>query len=239
MVGGVTAAFRGLGGALKNPDVRRTYGYLVTAIYVTTLVLDVLGIWGVWVITEAHDAGWLTDVMLIILRIAGIAVVLLAAPIVSVFAVNLAVPLLAEKVFYAALGSVNADRARELMAREGLGIRAGIGLTIRRLGAFLLSTLLAFALTFIPVAGPFIGPVAQTYVAARFLGWELLDPYFDKMQIPLADQRRFLRDHRDAVVGFALPFTFLLAIPILGPLLAGLAQAAAARLVSDVLEAPG
>lgn len=236
MVAGVSAAFRGLGTALASPEVRKAYAILITAIYVATVLLDVLGVWGIWTLTEAHDAGWLTDVMLVVLRVAGIAIVLLAAPILAILSVNLAIPLLSERVFYAALGSLRAERAGELLARDGLPIRAGASITLRRLTSFLLATGLVFALTFVPVAGPFVGPVAQALVAARFLGWELLDPYFDKQQISLSDQRRFVREHRDAIVGFALPFTFVLALPILGPLLSGLAQAAAARLVTDVLE---
>jgi hypothetical protein len=39
-------------------------------------------------------------------------------------------------------------------------------------------------------------------------------------------------------VGFGLPLTFLMAIPLVGPLLFGLAQGAVAQLVVEVIEGP-
>ena len=75
------------------------------------------------------------------------------------------------------------------------------------------------------------------YLAARLLGWELLDPYFARRNMGLKEQRAFLKQHQQAVIGFAAPYAAAFSIPFIGPLLFGIAQAATAMLVERELEA--
>ena len=49
-------------------------------------------------------------------------------------------------------------------------------------------------------------------------------------------QRDYLQSHRPALIGFGLPWSAVFAIPLVGALVFGLAQAAAAVLVAEVLE---
>ena len=51
-----------------------------------------------------------------------------------------------------------------------------------------------------------------------------------------ATQRTFVKEHKAAIAGFALPWTFIVSIPLVGPLMFGIAQGAAANLVHDVIE---
>jgi len=64
----------------------------------------------------------------------------------------------------------------------------------------------------------------------------LLDPYLDKLRLGYADQHAFVAAHRPALVGFGLPLSVLMAVPLVGPLFFGLAQGAAAQLVVEVIE---
>jgi uncharacterized protein involved in cysteine biosynthesis len=90
----------------------------------------------------------------------------------------------------------------------------------------------------VPVVGSIGGPVLQAYFTARALGWELLDPYFEKLQMSFDAQHVFVKQHRAPLVGFALPYCFVMAIPLLGPFAFGLAQAAAGVFTREILETP-
>ena len=69
----------------------------------------------------------------------------------------------------------------------------------------------------------------------RTLGWDLLDPYFDCLDIRHAEQREFVDRHERALMGFAVPVALVFAIPFIGPLLFGFAQAAGAVFVAREL----
>ena len=97
----------------------------------------------------------------------------------------------------------------------------------------------AFALTLVPVVGALLGPAFQLWSTSRALTWELLDPYFDRRSFGYAEQRAYLKAHSGPIVGFGLPLSFILAVPLVGPLFFGLAQAGAALLVVEVLEPEG
>lgn len=236
-VGGVTSALRGLSLAAGNADVRRTYAQLVAAIVALTLALDAAGVWAAFhFIPDGDTVGG--SIGYWVLRIAAIAIVLLAAPIVSVFTANMAFPLLAERVFLAGVRSLDPRLADDLAARDGLPLSRSVLYSAMRLMVFLVLSVIAFAISLIPVIGPVIGPVLQALNTARSLGWELLDPWLDKHRLDYGEQRAYVAAHRGAILGFALPFGFVLAIPLLGPLLFGVAQAAVAVLATEVLDPP-
>lgn len=236
---GLRAALRGLRVAGRSPEVRTTYARLVAVIFILAAGLDVGGIWAVWHFTAVDpSSAWWVLVGLWMLRIAGIVIVLLVAPLVAFFLVNTFFPLLSERVFFAALRVVAPERAAELQAREGMPISRGIAVNLTRMVLFLGLTVATFAVSLLPAVGALLGPPLSMYFTARAMSWELLDPYFDKLQMDFAAQRRFVHEHRPALVGFGLPMGLVMAIPLAGPLFFGLAQAAAAVLVADVLERP-
>jgi CysZ protein len=102
---------------------------------------------------------------------------------------------------------------------------------------FLGVTVALFAVTLVPFVGPLLGPPLQLWYAARTFTWELLDPYFERVGSDYAHQRKIVRGHRATLAGFGLPWVAVMALPFVGPLLFGLAQAAVATVVADELEA--
>ncbi|MEM7152512.1 MAG: EI24 domain-containing protein [Myxococcota bacterium] len=236
---GLSASWGGLKAGTRSAGVRRTYLQMVLALFLVSAVLDVAGIWAVLHWTDiSTDAAWYTSVGLWIARILGILIVLLAAPLLSLTVVNLVFPFLGERVFLASMRGVNPARAEQLAAAPGLPIMPSVWIQVRRLVTFVGMTLLVFLLSLLPVVGQVLAPVLQGYVSSRGLAWELLDPYFDKLGLRYAEQKAVVSQHGASMVGFGLPLTFVMAIPLAGPLFFGLAQAAAAQLVTEVIEAP-
>lgn len=240
LLAGVHAAFAGLRHAWSMPDVGRAYAALSIALLITTTLLDIGGIAALWSSTAAApEASWWLEVGLLALRGVGIVVVLFVAPIVALVLVNNLAPVLAERIFLAGLRSVSPARADALAAAPGLPLGASITASLLRLGWFLGCSVSTLLLSFVPVLGTAASPVLQGFFSARAIGWELLDPYFDKCGMGFSDQRGFVNGHRWPIVGFGLPLGFAMAIPLAGPWFFGLAQAAAGRFVGEVLEARG
>jgi uncharacterized protein involved in cysteine biosynthesis len=239
IVAGVTAAFRGFSIATSTRDVGRVYLQLAAVIFALSVALDVAGIWTVLHFTVGNgDEEWWARVGLILLRVAGIGIVLLAAPVLAMFVSNTLFPVLSERVFLAGMRAVDPARADELAAMPGLPLRTAIGQNLIRMLMFIGLSIGAFAFSFVPVIGSIGGPVLQVYFTARALGWELLDPYFEKLELRFDAQHRFVREHRAPLVGFALPYSLVMAIPIIGPFAFGIAQAAAGVFTREILETP-
>ncbi len=240
VLSGISAAFRGFRFAASHPEVRRLYRQLLLVLFAVAIALTALFSGALWYFTAlAEDAsGWMVAGVWL-LRIAGGLIVMLASPLLALMVVNAVFPFLGERAFLGAMRVLDPARAETLAAAEGLSMSAGLGSSIRRLLHFLGLTFLAFGLTLIPVIGALLGPAMQLWSTSRALTWELLDPYFDRRGFRYAEQRRYLRSNRRAVFGFGLPLSFVLGVPILGPLFFGLAQASSALLVTEVLEPAG
>lgn len=236
LVTGVSAAKRGLASAWGSAQVRRVYLQLVLALVAIATLLDAAGIWAVVQWTRGGDDGVWWTIALVLLRIAGICIVLLVAPIVALFVVNALFPFLGERVFFAGMRQIAPARADELAARQGLPFATSLFNAFVRLVLFLVVSVALFVLSFVPVLGSIGGPVLQAWRTALALGWELLDPYFDKLGWTPTQQRELLRRHQAPMLGFALPFVLVMAVPIVGPFVFGLAQAAIATLVIEVIE---
>lgn len=234
---GFRAAGRGLRRVLGNREVGKTYLKLVAVLFVLAALLDVAGIWAVlhFVPIDGSESWW-AQLGLWLLRIAGIVVVVFSAPLLALFTTNTAFPFLGEEVFLAGVRTVNPARADELAALPGLPLSVSVPQNLIRMALFIGLSIAAFLSSFIPVVGPFLGPVLQAYFTARLLGWEMLDPYFEKLEVRFDAQHDFVRQHRAPLVGFALPFSLVMSIPLVGPLLFGVAQAAAGMMVVEVLE---
>lgn len=230
-------ALRGLRMAIGSPDIRRVYFKLAGALVLMTIVLTVVLGYVLWVVLPVPGAEWsLTSVLLSALRLLGLVLAAMVAPLVALFVVNIVFPFLSEGVFFAGLRAVDPGRADELEKASGVGFTTGVASSVRRLFYYLGGTLLIFMLACVPVIGAVAGPLAQLWFTARTLSWELLDVYFERRGLDYAGQRALLKAHRGAMFGFGAPWTLFLAVPVVGPLGFGLAQAAAALLVTDVLE---
>ena len=220
-----------------SPEVGKTYLQLAAVIFLLATLIATGGLWAVHHYTpiDGGDSWWAT-LGLWLLRIAGVLLVLLIAPVLAMFVVNTLFPLLGERVFLAGVRAVDPARAEALEAIEGLSLRVSVPQNLIRLMLFVGLSAISFAVSLVPVVGAFAGPVLQTYFTARALAWELLDPYFEKLHTRFDAQHVYVRQHRTSLVGFALPFSFVMAIPLVGPLAFGVAQAAMGTLVVEVLE---
>ena len=237
VVAGLRAAGRGVRRVFRTPEVGRTYVQLVAVLFVLAGVLDVLGIWAVLHFTPIDGSeSWWAWLGLWLLRVAGVLIVVLAAPIVALFTTNTLFPVLGERVFLAGVRTVDPERADQLAAIEGMPLRVSIPQNLIRMALFIGLSIVAFGVSLIPVVGAVLGPVLQGYFTARALGWELLDPYFEKLDMRFDAQQGFVKQHRGPLVGFALPFSLVMSVPLLGPLLFGVAQAAAGTLVVEIIE---
>jgi uncharacterized protein involved in cysteine biosynthesis len=235
---GISAALRGFRLAFGNADVRKSYLKVVLSLLLITVTLDVGGIWGLWSATGWDDttAGWLVFVF-VVARIVGVLGILVATPVIAIFVMNILMPIFNEGPFLAGVRALDPRRAEQLVEGDNLSIPHQIRISLVRLLLFLFLSLAAFAVSFIPVAGQICGPILGAYFTSRALGWELLDPYFAFSNMDYDRQVEFLGRHHASVVGFGLPFALMFAIPLVGPLLFVLAQASAATLVCEVLEA--
>jgi len=168
--------------------------------------------------------------------VAAAVIELVAAPVVAWFLVNLLVPLLAERIFFAGLRELAPERAAELARLPGLTLPQSVGISLRRLGRYVVLTVAILAFSWIPLIGTVGGPLLQLLHTARALGGELVDPYLSRLGLLWPEQRAIIVRHRAPLIGFALPWVPTLAIPFVGPLVFAVAQAAVASLVVEVLE---
>jgi CysZ protein len=225
---GVQAAFEGIKVAFRDPGVRKAYLRVMLGMLALTLVIDALGLWWLftWVDPSAAEEAWM-GLIHWLLRILGSAVILLVAPLIAILIMNIAFPFFNEPVFMAGLRAQDPERADRVAAGPGMPLRASALIAAFRLVRFLGMTLGFVLLGFIPIVGGILGTIGQAWLTARTVSWELMDPYFDRLDIRWDGQREFVTQHRDALLGFGLPLGLLLAIPLLGPLLFGWVQGAA------------
>lgn len=234
---GLRAAGRGIRRVLETPEIGKTYVQLVAVLFVLAGILSAGGFWTVLHFTtiDGTESWWLLAGMWIA-RVAGFVIVALICPLLALFISNTLFPVLGERVFLAGVRAVSPERADQLAAIEGTPMRVSVPQNLIRMGLFIGLSMFAFAVSLVPVVGVVVGPVLQGYFTSRALGWELLDPYFEKLDLRFEGQHAFIKQHRAPLVGFALPFSLAMSIPLVGPLLFGVAQAAVGTFVVEVLE---
>jgi len=78
----------------------------------------------------------------------------------------------------------------------------------------------------------------QRYFASRSLMRELLVPYFNRIRFSPEQKKRWFRDREGVLFGFAITFTVILKIPLVGVLIYGLAEASTAYLITKITDPP-
>lgn len=225
---GARAALDGLKTAFSDKGVQKAYFRVALGLFALTLVIDVGALWTLFAFTPVAEVS--STVMLALYwaaRILGSLAILLVGPMIAMFVINIVFPFFNQEVFLAGMRAVDPERADRLAALEGMPMRASAWGATRRFFKYLALSLGLLLLGLVPVVGSIAAAVLGVWLAARTVGWELLDPYFECIDMRHAEQREFVRTHRDTLVGFGLPLSLLLAIPLLGPALFGMAQAAA------------
>lgn len=78
----------------------------------------------------------------------------------------------------------------------------------------------------------------QTYFASRSLMRQLLEPYFHRVKFTKEQKKIWFVDRSGVLFGFALAFTVMVKIPLVGVLVYGIAEASTAYLVTKISEPP-
>ncbi len=233
---GLGSFLRGIRSTITNREVRVAYLWIVLALMVGTLLLQALGLaLTLHFIPLAEDAHLSTSIGVWLLRFLALLIVLLLAPIVAITLCNVAAPIFSEIPFLAGMRAINPQFAEELQRQPGLPLAYGIWLSLRRMLLFLGIVGVCVLIGLIPVIGAFIATPLQLYFAARTMGWEMLDPYFDKRALDLRAQKELVRKHLPEILGMGAACAPLLAIPLIGPLAFGVLQASAAQFVVEHL----
>jgi CysZ protein len=233
---GVRIALDGMKLAFRSPEVGRAYLRVSLVIFALALLLASSSIWALWsTTTPAADAQMWLVVALWAARVIGTVAALVLGPMLAIFIVNIGFPFFNQSVFMAGMRAVDPERAARLEGRPGMSLPRAVGLASFRFLKFLGLGALLFVIGLVPVVGTVIASVAGLLLASRTVAWELLDPYFETLDIRHAEQRALIRRHQKVLLGFGLPIALMLAIPIVGPLLFGLAQVAGAVFVAREL----
>lgn len=235
---GARSLLRGVRETAGHRGVRSSLVVIFLALFALSIGLTAGGLATVpHVISVGESDGW-TRLGLWTLRVMAWLFVILLAPLLSLTTVNLLAPVFAELPFLAGLAHLSPEESARLSASAGLGLSTSIINSTRRLLPFVLRSFVFFLLGFVPIVGPPAALVGQLHNSSKALGWELLDPYFDKAQIPFAEQRRIVASLHWERMGLGLAATPLLSIPFVGPLFFPFLQAGAARFVVDFLLTP-
>jgi len=236
LVRGMRLGVRGVAHALHRGRVLQTCWPLFLTSLLLTVVLQAGGVALALRLTRGDDTlAWWAAAVMLALRVFGVIAALGAGAILGLMLTALFVPLMAERIFMTSYRALDAPAATALATLPGFPLRTEITYGLRRLAGFLPRIVGAFLLTFIPLLGLIAGPATEAYVAARFLAWELLEPWLSRRSVDWDGQVALMREKRWLLIGFALPFAPALAIPLLGPFMFTLAQAAMPLLVAEEL----
>lgn len=232
---GASAVLRGISAIYKDKTVLKTYRFLLLGLFALSLIIYALGGYAVFHFTKpASDASTLIVWGLLLLRFVGGIGVLLVSPLIAITTCNLLFPVFSEIPFFAGMKSLDRARGQKLEELAGLGTARAIANSLRRFTLFVLISSGLFVFGFVPIVGPIVTPPLQLYFTARTVGWELLDPYFDRLRLTTAEQKTVIRKYSVEILGMGLVCAPLLAIPFVGPLLFGLIQAGASEFVLQI-----
>ena len=233
---GFRTAVDGMKLALRNEEVGKAYLRVAAVIFVLTVVIDSAAIWALFHYTvPAADAELWRIALLWTARVVGTVAGLLIGPLVAIFTVNIAFPVFNMGVFLAGMKVVDPERAERLAAKPGMPLHITVAISAWRLVKFVLLSAGLLLVGLIPVVGGLVAAGLQLWLTARTVSAELLDPYFECLDIRYAEQKQIVARHQKPLLGFGLPVALLLAIPVVGPLAFGVAQAAAAVFVAREL----
>lgn len=101
---------------------------------------------------------------------------------------------------------------QEYNSKEELGILfRGLRVEIIKIIVYIFLTILILPLHLIPFLGVFI----QFIMTSFFVGWEFQAPYFDEKKMNLRDQFRYVRSHKQLIMGFGIPASLMLMVPFI------------------------
>jgi hypothetical protein len=97
-------------------------------------------------------------------------------------------------------------------------------------------SLMWLSFSIIPIVGSLITWLGQTWLVADKMGWNLLSVYtISAKKMSYRQQKHWMRARKWRIIGFTLPFVLIASIPIIGPLVLGISQAATAHIYFHLL----
>ncbi len=233
---GIRATLLGLKQSANNREVRRAYLWALLFLAAVTWTLSGLGLWLTFRYVPVIDLSAWRTILNWILRLVFGALALMVAPVLALPLTQLLAPAFSGAPFFAGLRALHAARSAALLNSPGLGARAGVLMTVRKLPSFFAVGFLLFLVGWVPALGPPIAAVGHLLNTSRMVSWELLDPYLDARLLDYQSRNKLITERRYEVLGFGLVCAPLLGIPIVGPFFFGWLQAATAQFVHEVFE---
>ena len=216
---------RGLSLSLSDGALKRRVGL---ALVVNTLVFVAL-LWGVFwgagellawgdSLVEVADPPWYMSALKAAfsafrwLVYAALAIgALVYTPVLMALIGSLVLPLLHGPIFSRGRACAGAGEVHG----EGTPLVQSIRQDVTRLLRFLVFSVMLLSLHLIPVIGSVCYVVAQFYLAAKTLGWDLLAHHFELHGMALPEQEQWVREHRGLVLLFGAGAALLAMIPVL------------------------
>ncbi|KAI8393740.1 uncharacterized protein BYT42DRAFT_591371 [Radiomyces spectabilis] len=284
---GVDYAMHGIRLVLQNPNLR-THKYLRIVLYLSALSFIIYLVSNVLVgivLFIAQIAIWLTSskdeihmAELITTTRQNIRDVIVMVPLVGLMLMRYVYPKPLDDLFMESLRYIDSqhpDRAPYAPAFQKRNYRKEIWPQMKgymkRMWKNLRLGLVIYALSFMPIVGPYVFPAAAAYATYRSLGntqavvvgicflflpqgatktlvraligmrtlmRELLEPYFARMGMSHKEKLRWFSGRKDVLFGFSAIAYILVRIPFVGVIGYGISQAAAAYMLTAVIDPP-
>lgn len=168
-------------------------------------------LWGVWHLTDNLGHTGLGGVLVWIARVASLAAMTFVAPVLFAMSSGIVMPFFRSRIFARARTLAGASPIADLSLFGEMKCIAVEGRRLLRLLAFMVVLL---PLHLIPVLGSLAYALAAILLAANSYGWDLLGYHFEVHRVPYAEQKRWLRDNRLAVMMLGFGATALCLMPI-------------------------
>ncbi len=171
-------------------------------------------VWGAFTLTAAWADGgfWLFETLAWVVRAAAVVGALFVAPVLFNLLAGVVLPLFQEPVFKAArrrAGGPDREPPGGVSATTGI-----VATSLRRLARFVGLSLLLLPLNLVPGVGSLAYVVLQFLLGAHTLAWDLMAFHFELHGVAYAEQKRFLRRNRAAMLALGSAALGLCLVPI-------------------------
>lgn len=107
----------------------------------------------------------------------------------------------------------------------------------REITHFAFLSFVCLLLAIIPIIGSILAVIGQLIVTANRLSFNFTRVYMERIKgMRFKEKRKFMDHHAGLLLGFCLPYTIIMSIPLLGPYLLGYGQASAAHLIYEMIK---
>jgi len=232
---GFLEAVKGAWSALMDSKFRKDYLIFLKSMSLTLLAINVLFSFFLliyWPIIS-FALSWLPGLS---------GQVLTLMPLWAYIITRKRTPMASNRLFLDELEKLSSSRAEEL--EQQMNVNEAINNNwmeevyhdLRTSWHFTKYSLMSLAFSIVPIVGPFITFLGQTWLVADRMGWNLLSVYtISAKKMSYRQQKHWMRARKWRIIGFTLPYILLASIPFIGPLFLGIAEAATAHIYFHLL----